>query len=221
MKSLLKNRQAALAVWALLVCFLPTAWADVVPVANASFETLPPGGLVNTAGCGNPGCFYSVGAIPGWSSSGTSGQFQPGYNAHFETLSLGPTHAWIASGTISQTVSPVVELGRTYTLQIDLGNRKDMAFGAVAHLVINGNTYMATGITPDEGGWSTYAVTYAALPADVGQAITIQLSNTSGQGNFDNVQLFSVPESADLMLLACVSAAVLFRAMRRHAGVTG
>src|ERR1700688_1987919 len=40
------------------------AWADVVPVQNASFETFDP--LVNSCSCG----MYSIGSIPGWTITG-------------------------------------------------------------------------------------------------------------------------------------------------------
>ena len=60
------------------------AEAAVIPVANASFEILPPSGL--PFGCGT-GCSYSSGPIPGWVDTG-GGQFQPGSSSGNLAISI-------------------------------------------------------------------------------------------------------------------------------------
>src|SRR5207245_4829356 len=101
--------------WAML--FVSTGFADVVSVANPSFEILPPGGLPNSCG---PSCFFSVDPIPCWTNVGTSGQFQPGTQdgnfTFFDSLSDGITTAYSndIGGVISQTVGATVQAGVTY-----------------------------------------------------------------------------------------------------------
>jgi hypothetical protein len=189
------------------------AYADDITVVDPSFETLPPGGLNVTGICGT-GCAYSLGlGIPGWTTSTTnSGQFQPGTQdgntAFFSSLSDGITSAFANSGTISQTVGVTVTPGVTYTLQVDLGARNDLPFDASAELIVGGNTFLATGVDPTAGNWSTFTATFTGTPAEAGDPITIELLTSGTQGNFDNVRLtdnFSsvvgVPEPSSLLLL--------------------
>jgi hypothetical protein len=186
--------------------FSSIGWANAITVNNFSFETLPPGGLPLACGVG---CQYSLDVIPGWTNSGFSGQFQPGAvpNTFFDTLDLGPTIGFTHGPTISQTVAPSVALGVTYTLQVDIGERKDIGSGASVDLLINGNRYFGSGAFVF-GGWSTFTATYTGRAADVGDPITIELNvgGGGGQGDFDNVvlsdNLNAVPEPASFGLLA-------------------
>jgi len=196
-------------------------------VNNFSFETLPVGGLPNDA-CGL-GCFYSLGAIPGWSGvSANSGQFQPGTQlgdlAYFKALSDGNTSADSNGQTLSQTVAPIVVPGHTYTLQVDLGRRADAGFAtfqAAADLLIGGVAVIpATGTIPTLGNWSTFTASFFALPGDAGKTITIQLTSSGRQANFDNVRLTdvagaSVPEPAGVTLLGLGLAGLLVFARRK------
>jgi hypothetical protein len=179
------------------VLSLSSAFAATIFVNNASFETLPGGGLPN--GCGT-GCFYSEDVIPGWTNSGFSGQFQPGTQdgtfTYFNTLSDGITSAYSNDATISQTVTDTVQLGVVYTLLVDVGCRNDQGCFGSPDLLINGNVYLATGTFAAPGNWSTFTATYTGLAADVGDAITIELQTDGVQGNFDNVRLSdNVPTS--------------------------
>jgi hypothetical protein len=187
-----------------LVLLAGAAFANVIPVTNPSFETLPPGGLPNNCGVG---CAFSTTAIPGW--TGGNGQFQPGTQAgnftFFSALSDGITSAYTSGPTISQTVTTTVVPGVIYTLQVDLGWRNDMgAFASGADLLINGVLYVATGSTPVQGHWSTFTATYTGRPADAGDPITIQLVSTgTAQSNFDNVRLANnIPEPGTTAALA-------------------
>lgn len=208
-----RNRSLGFAIWLGLTASATTVLGNVIPVNNPSFETLPVGGLPLTSGCLNPGCSWSTTAIPGWTKTGSTGQFRPGLSAHFNVLPDGPTSAWSNNGTISQTVAATVQLGRPYTLLVDLGNRKDYPFRGVASLLINGNTYLASGSAPGDGFWSTYTASYVGLPADVGKPITIQLSANAAQGNFDNVRL-SMPEPADIVILLGTAIGLLISVTR-------
>jgi hypothetical protein len=117
----------------------------------------------------------------------------------FNTIPDGVIVAYSNSPLISQTVGPTVEAGVTYTMQIDLGWRKDYpAFASAVDLLINGTQYVATGTAPTQGDWSTFTATYTGLAADVGDPITIELRNTNSslQADFDNVRLSSNPPPA-------------------------
>ena len=60
----MKTNLSAFAALTICLLFLASgAFAGSIPVANFSFETLPPGGL--PFGCGGT-CAYSSGPIPGW-----------------------------------------------------------------------------------------------------------------------------------------------------------
>jgi hypothetical protein len=201
--------------------------ADAIVVNNASFETLPAGGLPVP---GYLGGSYSIDLIPGWTGSGYSGQFQPGGpsgtvpNGYYNTLSDGPTEAYIATTeVISQTVGVTVQAGVTYTLLVDIGSRLDLKSLGVADLLINGHQYVATGVKT-LGGFATFSATYTGLAPDVGDPITIELSSTGQQGDFDNVRLSctgcgsgsSVPEPSDIVLLGPVLIGIAVKHYRRR-----
>ncbi len=106
-----------------LVCamfFLSSALADVVPVANPSFETLP---TRNTSiGC-STNCQFDQGVVPpGWMfTSGTTnlgffGQLQPGpptNTTYFSSVPDGITVAWSdeAGSIIYQNVGTTTGAG--------------------------------------------------------------------------------------------------------------
>jgi hypothetical protein len=181
--------------------FALTAGASASPivVSNFSFETLPVGGL--PIGCSGTGCDFSVGAIPGWTNSGDSGQFHPGNNTiYFNSIPDGNTVAYSnnAGGVISQSVGTVAAANTAYTLQVDLGFRNDgLDSLGIAQLLIGGAPINATGVAPTIGNWSTFTATYNSVAADIGKTLTIQLIATGSQSDFDNVRLdASAPTAA-------------------------
>ena len=193
--------------------FLPgTAWADVVPITNASFEVLPAGGL--NLGCGT-GCSYNVGSIPGWtitSSGADEGEFRPGPPsnlAYFYSVPDGVTVAYSNGGIISQTVEETVQVGQVYTLSVDLGNRLDgyQNHGS-ADLLINGIRYAATGTEAAPGYWTLWTTRYVGLGADVGQSITIELNANGAQGDYDNV-ILRTPEPTAILLMGVMGGVLL------------
>jgi hypothetical protein len=203
---------------------VPAGFGAAITVVNPSFETLPAGGLTN--GCGT-NCSYSGGvAIPGWTSSNpATGQFDPGPPAtttYFNSVPDGLTIAYGDGATVSQTVIPTVQLGVTYTLMVDIGVRKDLPDLSTVYLSINGSHYVGTGTAASPGNWAVYTATYTGLASDVGDAITIVLdsTNTSGQGDWDNVLLNSsvatVPEPASLSMIGLGLAGLAALVRRRR-----
>jgi PEP-CTERM motif len=191
------------------------AHASIIVVNNASFETLPPGGLDQT-GCA-PGCSFSVGNIPGWNVTGSSGQFIPGATtAYFNSVPDGVTVAYTNGGTISQIVGAAAQAGQTYTLQVALGLRSDnIPEPGFIELIVGTHTVQATGNFPTIGNWSTYTATYTATSADADKPIEILLSSASSQGDFDNVVLSAVPEASTWCMLLLGFAGIGFTAYRR------
>ena len=88
---------------------------------------------------------------------------------------------------------------QTYALQVDVGQRADQYKGAccaLVDLIVNGVVTAATGLTPAPGLFSTWTAVYTAALADAGGAITIRLSDTVQQGDFDEVRLSGVAGEA-------------------------
>lgn len=199
-----------------------SSFASPIFVTNPSFETLFGGGLT---ACFGAGCGYTFAAIPGWTKTGSTGQFRPGTapNPYYTSLSDGSTQAFSDGGMLSQTVLPTVQLGWIYTLQVDLGYRLDLGFGGAADLLINGVSYTATGTTPVRGTFGTFTATYIGLAADVGKPIMIELTTNLRQANFDNVRLdaleppTSAPEPSTLLLFG--PALLLMRRRNRQSTV--
>jgi hypothetical protein len=196
--------------FAMLLAIVPSASATAIPVTNASFETLPGGGLPFSCGTN---CAFSVdGVIPGWTTSNTpSGEFQPGpptNTTYFNSIPDGSVIAYLdAAGTITQSVGAVSAAGQLYTLLVDIGQRKDLAgaFIGTEQLVIGSTVINGTGAAPTAGNWSTFTAMYITTAADIGQTISIQLSSAGVEGDFDNVRLDSsvapVPEPMTVGLL--------------------
>lgn len=203
-----------------LVCamlYLSTAFADVVPVANPSFETLPPGGL--PIGCGT-NCNFDQGVVPpGWmftpgtTNIGLYGQLQPGPPAtttYFSSVPDGITVAWSdeSGSIIYQNVGTTTGAGVNYTLTVDIGARADTSanlFDGTADLMIGTTVCAATGTMPSPGSWGVY--TALCTSTEAGDPIVIQLNSSGSQGDFDNVHLTdslntsATPEPASFFLM--------------------
>jgi hypothetical protein len=195
--------------------------AIALPVVNSSFESLPSGGL--PFGCGTA-CSYSEDAIPGWTNTGTSGQFQPGSGSgnltYFNFVPDGVTVAYSNGGTITQNVGTATA-GATYILEVDVGARNDGFHApATVDLVIGGNDHFAVGIYPTSGNWATYTLTYTASLADQGALMSIVLGTPFAQGDWDNVRLSAVPEASTWGMLLIGFASVGFVAYRRKSSPT-
>jgi hypothetical protein len=200
---ILRNARFPALVVMLLFALVSGAYADSIPVGNPSFETLP-AGWPNVS-CGGS-CAYSIGLpIPDWNSTGfATGQWTTGGFAGNPPAIDGSVLAYTNGGTISQDVGSAVP-GVTYSLQVDVLHRTDVALTGVVQLEIGG-LVVATAPVVDggPGTWSNWTAVDTATAADAGKTITILLSANSEQGDFDNVRLNSspaVPEPGSCVLL--------------------
>ena len=180
-----------------------SALAVPISVANYSFETLPSGGLpfhFCIGGCAS----WSIDSIPGWTNSGTSGQgIIGGYSGNPNAID-GSVLGYTADNPISQDVATAVA-GVTYTLDVALLHRTDFPMLGMIQLEIGGVVVAtATGVDGGPGTWNDWTAVYTATAADIGKTVTILLSTTGQQGDFDNVRLdaTSIPEPGTFLLLA-------------------
>ncbi len=213
-----------LAFSSLCVLFASVAFADSIPVSDPSFETLPNSPLSSPCGTG---CSYQyeTGSFDGWTFT-DGGLFQPGQGQtiYFNSIPDGSTVAFAnGSGSISQMLSVTVQPDTTYTLEVDLGRRKDLGFAGTAELLIGGQIFQASGVEPPSGDWSTYTATFTCDSncSQVGDSIEIMLLSSGLQGDFDNVRMFSsVPEPATIsMLMLGLIGLAAFGWRRKHSAL--
>jgi hypothetical protein len=191
---------------ALALGMLASAPASATPITvnNPSFEQVG-GGLPNL--CVGSCAAFDIASIPGWTDSGTSGQWITGGQGNPNAID-GNVLAYTNDGSISQNVGSAVA-GTTYTLQVNLLHRTDEPMDGVIQLEIGGVVVKtATGVDLGAGTWNEWTAVYLASDLDAGKIVTILLSTNGapgGQGDFDNVRLdgssSTVPEPATLTLL--------------------
>jgi len=185
-----------------------TAWADSVPITNASFEMT---GAPLSIACG-PGCAYNYTSPVGWHVGGANGgSFSPG--SFFSYVPDGSLVAYTNSGSISQTLTSSVLANTLYTLTVFVGNRTDTINGGFTlylDTILNGvKTPLcsvsgnAATITP--GTWQAESCTYqsgANVPAG---DFFLDFVSTGSQLDVDNASLVdstaAVPEPGSLLML--------------------
>ena len=163
-----------------------------------------------------PGGFDSL--VPsGWVravNNSEVGTFRPSIASWGYITSEGNNLFYANGGFIQQTTSELLAIGGTYTLEVDVINRRNYFHGYTVQLLA-GDTVIAqdiSGLTPPVGGFLVSTLTYSPAANDplLGQPLTIRLGGTI-QANFDNVRLNSdgipAPASVGAFALAGVLAA--------------
>jgi len=187
----------------LVVLAASAAFAANIPVNNPSFEITSG----TPTSCGGS-CLRWVGA-PQWSTSAAAGILQPG-NGWFNYIPDGQNVAYADPGTENGLISQDVGMtspGVPYTLQVDFGLELNHQYNPYqfARLVIGGNPFLATGVDPTQGSWSTFTATYNGGPGGLPIRIDLGVSTGTGEAVFDNVRLSNnanspVPEPTGLIL---------------------
>ncbi len=181
------------------------AFADTIPVQNASFEITNP--LTFTCGAG---CAYNYGPIPDWTITGTGGSFQPS-SAYFNLSTInGSTVAFSSGGMISQYLGIGLTPNSTYTLSVGVGNRFDLlsttySIGLYAGATLL-NSFSGSNASITPGTFATENVTFVTGATVAPGTLGIALSSLGNQTDFDNVMLttsapVSTPEASSLLLL--------------------
>jgi hypothetical protein len=192
-----------------LVCTTTPAFADTIPVTNASFETISSSNpLVYTSpGIGT----WNIGPIPGWTSTGVAGSWQPGSGALNLPVPDGNIVAYSNGGTISQMLGASLVDYTTYILSVDIGHRLDGVNGYptdytialfAGNMLLNSVSGSSSPIPL--GTFATQSLSYTAGTTSPSGNLAIVLTSTGIQSQFDNVQLSAtpVPEPGSLALLA-------------------
>jgi hypothetical protein len=192
------------AISALLVGFAfagGSAFADNIPVQNGSFEALPSTGLPLSCGTG---CSYGFQPIPGWTTTGVTGQFQP--VGILTGVPDGSTVAFTNGGTLSQDLGVDLASDTTYTLSVWVGDRTDNVSNYTI-LLDAGSTNLCsfsgsnTALNP--GGFADVTCTYTSGSTPLAGDLTVWLIGGSGQSVFDDVTVSShVPEPTSIALEA-------------------
>lgn len=189
-----------------------TAWADNIPIANASFETP---GTSPTTPCGT-GCFYNYGPLPGWSVIG-GGTWQPG-SFFTSPVPDGSLIGFVnATGSLSQTLTGDTVLANSvYTLSVFVGDR---AGGGSGNYTLSLDTIMggvettlcsftSNASSIASGTFQLEGCSYSSPSSVPSGNLFLQLTANTGQLDVDNVSLTvqsatsSVPEPSSVLLLS-------------------
>ncbi|HEY3444513.1 MAG TPA: hypothetical protein VGK29_27425 [Paludibaculum sp.] len=214
-----------LATIGMAVVLSGAAFAASIPIQNPSFETMLGGSLPVVCNPAWPDCWFGQNDIPGWSKSGVAGQWITGGSGGNPPASNGIVLGFAnAGGSIWQDIAIAVP-DITYYLYVDVLHRTDHPLAGVVQLELNGVVVAtATGTDPGPGLWSPWVASYHTTAADAGKILTVLLSASEKQGDFDNVRAYDTanPEPASMSLtalgLVCL-AAIARRRTRKSMGM--
>lgn len=195
--------------------FAGASWGDSITINNPSFES---------TSCSGPGPVSC--AADGWTGQGATFLPATGDMQAFDGSQYGFVNA---GGSLTQDLSTLLLPDTEYELTVWVANRTNNSdagfcplctFDPVVELVAGGSTVLgqASGNTPAIGTWAEWTLDYTS-PASgdpVGQDLSIVLSASASQGDFDLLQLQSVPEPSTMLLVGAGLLAVLGGARRRR-----
>jgi len=160
-----------------------------ITVDNSSFEA-------NALGDG-----AATRSIQDWVKEGVNGTFDPSSRSFGSGASDGENTGWVnRNSSISQQVDATLESGKSYTLQVDVGDRGDIANVPDYEIRLYAGNKLLGSVSEEEfpttdDGFitATLSIDTDSLPDDFsgfGENLRIELFNGSSiQTNFDNVRL--------------------------------
>lgn len=173
-----------------LSCTINGVTSGSTSVSNPSFETPTlPGGAQASDSTGS-----WTNSVANWTQSGSSGVFLPSTVPFPNGTTNGSQVLWIWNGSVQQTLSATVAANTAYTLQVDVGQRADDPPIGYTIQLLAGSTVVASDDSsrvPASGTWQTSTLNWSSAsdPSLIGQALTISMSETASQPDFDNVRL--------------------------------
>src|ERR1700676_551290 len=183
---------------------LPLYPDSPIPVQNASFEPTNP----LTIPCAGPGtCAYNLGPIPGWTTVGEGGSWQPSSSYFNLPLPDGNIITYTNGGTISQTLTGISVLANTsYSLSVFIGYRLDGVTNTYSIALDAGSTvlcsFSGSSATIAAGTFADQTCSFNSGSVVPSGDLSIVLTGGGPQADFDNVSLTSsVPEPSSVLLI--------------------
>lgn len=207
----IRSGLSVIAAWGLVLA--GGAKADLIPVVNAGFEATP---LAD-------GAFTRV-APPGWTLVGTGGTFHPSVRDFPGGAPEGQNTGYSSGGSLSQTLVSPLQAG-VYTLRVEVGDSFFTPFPGYKIELLAGSFLLAqdnNSLAPANGTFLTSTVMFAATAGDarLGQPLSIRLTSSGSETNFDNIRLdfapSAVPEPASVMMLGIGALGLLGYDLRRR-----
>jgi fibronectin-binding autotransporter adhesin len=173
----------------------PPALGSPVSVNNPSFEAPATGdGGFTSASSGTT-------AITGWeitTGAGDAGIFNPTVSQYSaQQATVGAQVAFSNGRTIRQVLGTNLAPNTTYTLLVDIGDRRDTTVPGYSLQIVAGGNLLAQATQADfattDNSFITARVTFTSgASVTSGQALEIRLASTGAQTNFDNVRLYAL-----------------------------
>jgi hypothetical protein len=169
--------------------------ATAIPILNPGFEW-------DVMACA-PGYYCDGWFLTGWQCGPSTGIFKPSAVEFPNGIPGGTNVAYIGNtvvtGSILQTLGAAVQANTTYTLQLSIGARADLAFTGYWAVLLAGNVTLASDntLTPAPGTFLTDVIVYksGAAPPQLGQRLPILVKSVgTGDVSVDNVSLTAAPE---------------------------